>query len=338
MRILLLGGTGLIGGATREALLAAGHELTVLSRRPLAEGPRLRVIPGDRGDGGLLDAALAGQRFEMTVDFLAYDAPELERLFAVPGFWPGRFVMISTGQVYLVSGRPPPFVEADAEAPALPEPEPETVPWYNWVYGMGKRRAEATLRETGAARGFPTLALRVPAVQGEADGACSQRLWGWLERLLDGGPVLLPDDGVQRLRFVYVGDVAEAIARLAGELPWPEVSALNLAQPEECTLRSFVEQVAACAGVKPRLVSVPSERLARLGLSDCAPYAGRFSSRPDPSLALSLGLHTRGPEVYLPPVVRAHLEARPARSHEGYARRAEELAVAESVAVPGIDR
>lgn len=331
MRILLLGGTGLIGGATREALLAAGHELTVLSRRPLAEGHRLRVLHGDRTDGAFLDAALSGQRFEMTVDFLAYDAPELERLFAVPGFSPGRFVIISTGQVYLVTGRPPPFVEADADFPAIPEPEPQTTPWYNWVYGMGKRRAEAALREIGAARGFPTLALRVPAVQGEADGACSQRLWGWLERLLDGGPVLLPDDGVQRLRFVYVGDVAAALVGLAGEMPWPEVPALNLAQPAECTLRSFVELVADCAGVRPWLVSVPSELLARAGLADCAPYAGRFSSRPDPSLALALGFRTRGPEEYLPSVVQAHLEAPPARSHEGYARRGAELTV------PGMD-
>ena len=330
-RVLLLGGSGLLSGAAREAFLAAGCEVTVLSRgvRPLPPHPLLRSLKADRRDPASLAAALTGERFDLTADFLAYDAADAERLLAVPGFAPGRLAMISTGQVYLVTeGQRPPFAEAAADAPLIPEPEKNTRDWHNWIYGMGKRAAEAALAAGAAARGIPALALRLPVVQGEADGENSKRLWAWLQRMGDGGPVLLPDGGSQAVRFVYAGDAALALLRLASGA-WPAVPALNLAQPAETSLREFLELAAGYGGLSPRFVPVSGPDLAAAGLDGaCAPYWGRWCSRPDPSAALALGFTARGPREYLPGVVRAHLENPPAVPHEGYARRADELALA----------
>lgn len=329
MRLLLLGASGLLSGAAREAFLAAGHDVVVLSRgeRPIPPHPRLRLLRADRRDAAAMAAALAGERFDFTADFLAFDGDDVARLLAIGGFAPGRLVMISTGQVYLVSADPrPPFREDDARAPLMDEPARDTRAWHNWVYGAGKRAAEAALAREGGARGLSTLALRLPVVQGERD--TSLRLWAWIERLRDGGPVLMPEGGIQPVRFVYAGDAARALLRLAEMTAWPAVPALNLAQPDEWPLRAFIERVAGLAGVTPRLVSATAEQLA--GLADtCAPYWGRWCSRPDPSAAFeALGFRTQGPDEYLPAVVRAHLQDPPAESHEGYAHRAEELALA----------
>ena len=332
LRVLLLGGSGLLSGAAREAFLAAGHEVTVIARglRPLPDRERQRRLKADRNDAVSLAAALKGERFDFTADFLAYDAAGVERLLSVPRFSPGRLVMISTGQVYLVGrGALPPFREEDAGAPAMPEPEAGTRDWHNWVYGMGKRAAEAALREMAAGLGFRALALRLPVVQGELDGLNSRRLWGWLQRMADGGPVLLPDGGQQPVRFVYSGDAALALLRLASAPAWPELPALNLAQPGETTLREFLELAAGFAGLAPRFVPAPAGELEAAGLAGtCAPYWGRWCSRPDPARAFSLGFSARGPEEYLRSVVRAHLESPPPLPHEGYAGRARELALA----------
>ena len=342
MRILLLGASGLLSGAAREALLEAGHDVTVLSRgeRAIPRHERLTTLRADRGDARSLAAALGDAAFELTVDFLAYGAEDVTRLFEIPGFSPGRVVMISTGQVYLVTRDPrPPFREADADAPTIEEPERDTRAWHNWVYGMGKRAAEGALLREGRARGIPTLALRLPVVQGEEDGHASQRLWGWIERLRDGGPVLLPEGGEQRLRFVYSGDAGLALVRLAALERWPAQTALNLAQPAEITLRDLLDRVAAILGVTPRFVPVTAAQLEAAGLEDCAPFWGRWCSRPDPAAAFAaLGFRTRGPADYLPSVVAGHL-ARPAPPHPGYMRRAEELALAERLgggARPGV--
>ncbi|MDD2805761.1 MAG: NAD-dependent epimerase/dehydratase family protein [Elusimicrobiales bacterium] len=332
LNVLLLGGSGLLSGAARGAFLAAGHSVTVLSRgtRALPEHPGLSTLLADRKDPAALAAALRGKTFDLTVDFLAYTGEDVAGLFSVPGFIPGRLAMISTGQVYLVTdNRRQPYGEADSQAPLMPEPPRETRDWREWNYGVGKRAAEAALLRFSKERGVPALALRLPVVQGEADGQASRRLWAWLQRLRDGGPVLLPEGGVQPVSFIYAGDAAAALLRLAGMPAWPALPALNLAQPGETSLKEFLELAAAGAGLKPNFVPVSAAALAAAGLADtCAPYWGRWCSRLDPSAAFALGFKTRGPREYLPAVVRAHLANPPSTPHDGYARRAEELTLA----------
>lgn len=333
LRTLLLGGSGLLSRATLDAFLAAGHDVVAVSRgrRPLPEHARLTTLVADRRDAGSLAAALAGQRFDLTADFLAFTGADVERLLAVETLEPGRLVMISSGQVYLVTADPrPPFRESDAKAPLMPEPAAGTRDHDEWAYGMGKRAAEVALRTGAARRGVPALALRCPVIQGEHDGDGSRRLWAWLERMRDGGPVLLPEDGAQRVRFLYAGDAARGLVALAGIARWPDEPALNLAQPDEPTLREFLERIASLAGLAPRFVPVGAAALAAAGLADtCAPWWGRWCSRPDPARAFEqLQFRTRATDDYLPSVVRAHLETLPTRSHPGYARRAEELALA----------
>src|SRR5436190_6924720 len=217
MRILLLGGSGLLSGASLRAFTGAGHDVSVLTRGARAvQGPGVTHLRGDRRDADSLRAALAGTRFDCTVDFLAFGRSDVERLLAVPGFAPGRLVAISSGQVYLVTAAPePPFQEeaaseGSASRPHMPEPAAGTRDHDEWKYGMGKRAMEAALARAASERGLPALALRLPVVQGEADRDGSRRLWAWIERMLDGAPVLLPDAGQQLVRFVYAADVAEA--------------------------------------------------------------------------------------------------------------------------------
>ena len=331
MRILLLGGSGLLSSAARRAFVRAGHDVSVLTRgeRPLAPG--VRHLRADRRDAALLRAALEGERFDFTADFLAFGGGDVERLLAVPRFSPGRLVAISSGQVYLVTTTPePPFREEAAERPLMGEPAAGTRDHDEWKYGMGKRAMEAALAR---ATGLEVLALRIPVVQGEEDRDSSRRLWAWIERMLDGGPVLLPENGRQVVRFVYAGDVADALLALAGAPAWPAERALNFAQPDELPLREFVERVAVLADASPRFVDVDRATLERAGLADsCAPYWGRWCSRPDPARAYArLGVRARSVADYLLGVVRAHLVSPRPASHAGYSRRAEEIALARAL-------
>jgi nucleoside-diphosphate-sugar epimerase len=336
MRILLLGGSGLLSGAALRAFTAARHDVSVLTRGTRAvELPGVTQLRGDRRDAGSLRDRLAGARFDFTVDFLAFGRTDVERLLGVPGFEPGRMVAISSGQVYLVTAAPePPFREEAAERPLMPTPAAGTRDHDEWKYGMGKRAMEEALARASAATGLEALALRLPVVQGEADRDGSRRLWAWLERMLDGSPVLLPEAGRQLVRFVHAADVAGALLALATIPSWPSEPALNLAQADEMPLRTFLERVAALAGASPRFVAVDRDALTRAGLVDtCAPYWGRWCSRPDPARALAtLGVRMHGVDEYLPGVVRAHLAAPRPASHPGYSRRAEEIALARTIA------
>ncbi len=44
MKVLLLGGSGLLGGPARDAFLAAGHDVTVVSRGAIENPASIRAI------------------------------------------------------------------------------------------------------------------------------------------------------------------------------------------------------------------------------------------------------------------------------------------------------
>lgn len=328
LEILLLGGSGLLSGAAATAFVAAGHRVTVLTRGERPVPPGVLAITGDRRERDSLAAALQGRRFDFTADFLAFDAADVELLFHEPYASLGRYAMISTGQVYLVTERVAgAWREGDADRAVIPEPEVGTRAHANWVYGVGKRRAEAALRRLRRSHGVRGVSLRLPVVQGEADH--SRRLWAYLERMLDGGPLLLPEGGHQPVRFLYAGDAATALVSLAEGAP-AHAGEYNLAQPDEPTLRAFLERVAALAGVQARFVEVSMAQLVAAGIDPASsPYSGPWCSRPDPTLALlEWGFQARRSEEYLPSVVRAHLASPRGPSHPGYAQRAQELELA----------
>lgn len=318
-----------MGARAALAMAEAGHRVAVLSRHRVEGDGAIEQLVADRRDPTALANALEGKRFDFCVDFCAFDAADVEGLLLVPYAALGRYILISTGQVYLATEAPRiPYREEDNGFGLKPEPPIDSADHGQWSYGVGKRRAEGALFALRNSHGVRGLALRLPIIQGEGDP--SLRLWAWLERMLDGGPVLLPGGGDNPTRFLYAGDVARALVMLL-EGPPPREPAYNLAQPETVSRRDFLERVAAAAGLTPRFVDVDVDEIAAAGLPETfVPFGGRWASVLDPALAAAeWGFSGTRLDDYLPRVVRWHLEHRPARSHDGYASRALEMKLAE---------
>jgi nucleoside-diphosphate-sugar epimerase len=327
-RVLIVGGTGFIGGCVARALAAHGDTVVTLARGPY-EGPT-HVLLADRRDANALARVLAGQSFDATLDFAAYDGAGVEALAAVPSFSPGRYLLISTGQVCLVgTGTTMPYREEEGTTPLRPEPPAGTHEHRSWAYGVGKRAAEAAATALAERRGWEVTILRLPIVLGAGD--TSLRTWAWLERFLDGGPVLLPDGGERPLRFLWSEDVATAIERLLDLRPPSRV--YHLAQPDILPLRDVLARMAALAGRDVRFIAVDRAQLEAAGIGpEILPYAGRWASVLDPTRAeREWGFRGTSLERYLPEVVRAHLEHPPATSDMGYHARPLELALAKTL-------
>jgi nucleoside-diphosphate-sugar epimerase len=320
MDVLLIGGTRFVGHYLALRLVAQGHRVTVLNRgvTPDGLGPWVERLRADRGTDAF-DGALAGRRFDAVVDFAAYQPEEVERAVRVLRGSAGHYVLISTGQVYLVRDHcPRPARESDFEGSVMGRPDnPEALE--EWTYGVLKRRCEEVLAR---APDFPSTRVRIPMVNGERDHY--RRLESYLWRMLDGGPLLVPDGGPEVCRHVYGLDVADLLAAMLGERHLFG-RAFNVAQWEAPHLSELLGLLAEALGAPDRRVSLPAHTISSAGLRirELSPYSTRWMSYIDPSLAREeLGFRSTNLPEMLARVVGAFLTSPPPAPPPGYEHRA----------------
>lgn len=329
MRVLVIGGSRFVGLLLVWRLLAGGHKVTIFNRGTLPDpfGDRVDRLVGDRTTPDFAHL-LAGRSFDAAVDFAAYNGPEVDEVVRVLSGSVGHYVFISTGQVYLVRKGPRvPFKEVDYDGPLVPRPESEIdIP--SWEYGIGKRACEDALIRAWDDSRFPGTRIRIPIVNGERD--YQRKLEGYLWRLVDGGPVLVPDGGQRPVRHAYGGEVARLLAEILGnESTFGE--AFNICQEEAPHLADFLHDLASMLGSKAEMVPIPSADIEAAGLDvqSVSPFSSRWMSMLDPSVARrALGFEHEPLKSYLGKIIASFLAHTPSSPPEAYAQRADEIALA----------
>lgn len=263
MQVLVLGGTRFIGRAIVSRLLREGHTVTLLNRgvTPDPFGTKVRRVVGDRRDPATIERALGRREYEVVVDVTSYHEKDTELLVRLVGDRTGHLIHISTASVYLIrDGLLPPFQEGDFQGRLTPRTSPRDSAW---IYAYHKRRAEEALFRAWTSDRVPFTTLRLPMVVGPHD--YTLRAEAYLQRLALGGPIILPDGGLNSWGFLWVEDVAEVlVSNLANSAAFGR--AYNLAQREALNLRQFVLMAAEALGVEAQLVSVPREWLEAVGM------------------------------------------------------------------------
>ncbi|HZD94054.1 MAG TPA: SDR family oxidoreductase [Candidatus Sulfotelmatobacter sp.] len=332
MRSLVIGGTRNLGPSIVQALLQQGHDVAVFNRGQTADDlPRqVERLRGDRTDHEQLRQVLGSREFDLVIDTTLYNGAEAEAVLELFADRVGRYLFLSTGQVYLVRlGVERPFKEADYPGPVMNEPPITNESDHaNWVYGFEKRAAEDVFARAWEQRRFPFTSLRLPIVNSERDHY--DRLYGYFLRLRDGGPILAPDGEGLPLRHVYGEDVTQAIVRAAAT-DQSKGGAYNIGQDETQSLQAFLELLAELILCPLKIIRVPRERLAHEGLlPDCSPFSGRWMSSLDNTRSKEeLGMAYTPVHAYLKKLI-SYFEAAPARTIDGYLQRARELEMAQA--------
>jgi nucleoside-diphosphate-sugar epimerase len=327
VNVLIIGGNRFVGLLAAWRLLARGDRVTLLNRGSLPDpfGDRVERLRGDRAVD--LARLVGSRRFDGVLDLAAYTGDDGRRAAEVLAGRVGHHVMVSTGQVYLVrDGAPRPARESDYDGPLLPRPaaDPDLE---EWLYGVGKRDAEDALARASA-KGFPATRVRIPMVNGELD--YHRRLESYLWRLLDGGPVILPDGGGLPVRHVSGAEVARFLVGILGD-GRTHGQAYNLAQEETPTLRQILEMLRRMLGSTAPIADVTSRELIAAGLEPerISPFSGRWMSFLDPSRARDeLGFRHEPLETGLGKVVASFLSHVPPEPPANYRRRPAELRLA----------
>ena len=283
MKILIIGGTRNLGPSLVERFLGRGDSVAVFNRGITANTLRREVehLKGDRTIPQQLGAAVQGRDFDVVVDTTLYKGEEAKTAIEIFSGRLGRYIFISTGQVYLVrEGLAKPYKEDDYAGPVIPEPPRDhRYDYENWVYGADKRAAEDAFIEAWEAKRFPYVSLRLPMVHSERDHY--QRIEGYLMRLRDGGPILLPEGEDPLVRHVYGEDVIASVEKAISN-PKASGRAYNICQKEIVPLTEFLSLLAEIANAELRIQQVPRAMLEKHELiPDCSPFSGRWMSMLD---------------------------------------------------------
>lgn len=254
MKLLVLGGTKLVGRGLAAAALAAGHEVTLFHRgvTGLDVHPDAEHLLGNR-DGGL--EPLAGRTWDACVDVSGYE-PRLVRASAeVLTGSVDRFVYVSTISVYESLAQ-----RVDESAPLATLPADVDPDSFSWVhYGSLKALGEHAVTDVFATR---ATIVRPGYVVGPHDH--TGRFTWWVRRASCGGCMPVPASIHERAQFVDARDLG-AFLLLAAEAGLP--GAYNVTGPvPPVGMRDVLLLAAQAGGVELEVVVVPDDDVAVAGV------------------------------------------------------------------------
>ncbi|MEA3308473.1 MAG: SDR family oxidoreductase [Chloroflexota bacterium] len=253
MKVLFIGGTGIISSACSALAVERGLDLTLLNRgkttkRPVPEGAR--VVQGDIRAPASVEAALAGENFDVVVDWVAYTPEHIEIDLELFRGRVGQYVFISSASAY----RKPPVDLPVTESTLLDNPY--------WEYSRQKIACEERLVRAFREEQFPMTIVR-PAHTYDKTLLPMRGGWTVVERMRQGKPVIVHGDGTSLWVLTHHRDFARAFVGLLGN-PHATGEAFQITSDEVLTWNQIFLLVARAAGVEsPQLVHVPSEVIAR---------------------------------------------------------------------------
>jgi nucleoside-diphosphate-sugar epimerase len=265
MNILVLGGTGFISGALVRRLQAQGHRVTIVTRgrAPVAlSDSSPEVLTADRSNIPALKQAIGRRTFDVVYDIIAYLPDESRSAVDLFRGRTGRFIHCSTISVYMVSDRVQCPVTEDQDG--LPLMQFWDRNPFGMQYGIDKRACEQVLWDAHHDTLFPVSMLRPTFVSGPADP--TRRDWFWIERVLDGHPLLVPGSGDCAFQQVFVEDVAAAFAALL-DFPVSVGRAYNIAGEEILSLNEYLRILGELTERSVELVGVPQSTFDKLDFS-----------------------------------------------------------------------
>ena len=276
MRVLVLGGTGFIGGATVRRLIEQGHDVTTFHR-----GGESRVAARDGGAESRVAATIRGDRRELishhdtfarlapdaVLDTIAYTEDDGHALVEALRGLAARLVVLSSQDVYAAYGRLWRSESGPATEGGASEDSPLRTSRYPYraiskpgemAYDYDKILVESAVRSGSE---VPVTILRLPMVYG-AGGDPRGRVQRYSSLMRGGAAEIRMDRAKARWRCTRgaVEDVAAAIAlaviddRAAGRV-------YNVGEADPLGEAEWVRAIGKAAGWNGAVIEVDRQEL-----------------------------------------------------------------------------
>ena len=251
LRVLFIGGSGVISSACSRVAVESGIDLFVLNRgqsttRPLPPG--VTVLRADIRKPRAVREEIKDLDFDAVVDWVAFTAGQVQADIDLFRGRTGQYVFISSASAY--------------QTPPARVPVTESTPLRNpfWQYSRDKIDCENLLVGAYREQGFPATIVRPSHTYDQTlvpfDGG-----WTVLGRMLAGKPVVVHGDGTSLWTLTHHDDFARAFVPLLGH-PRTLGEAVHITSDDVLSWNQIAETLAAALGVKAQVVHVPSDVIA----------------------------------------------------------------------------
>lgn len=254
MRVLFIGGTGIISSACSELALEQGIELYLLCRgrspRPIPKGAK--VLSGDIRDIASARRALGNLEFDAVADFISFVPEHIQTGIELFQKRTGQFIFISSASAY--------------KKPVDNWPITESTPLHNpwWQYSRNKIACEEMLLRAYRDSGFPTTIVRPSHTYDKTLLPFDPYQCGYtvLQRLQKGKPVVIHGDGTSLWVLTHHKDFAKGFVGLLAN-PKAVGEAFHITSDEVLTWNEIFNAFARASRCTPHIVHVPSDVIAR---------------------------------------------------------------------------
>jgi UDP-glucose 4-epimerase len=295
-RVLVTGGAGFIGSHVADALIARGHDVTILD--DLSGGfpenvPAAAVfVRGSVADHALVDRLFTERRFEHVYHLAAYAAEGLSHFIKRFNYTnnvigsvnllnasinSGVKTFVFTSSIAVYGRTPPPMTEEHGPAPED-------------SYGIAKYAVEMELRACRDLFGLDYVIFRPHNVFGPRQniGDRYRNVVGiFMNQILQGQPMTIFGDGTQTRAFSYVDDVAPMIAdAIDTPASWNET--FNVGADRPYSLLQLANAVASAMGVSASIQHLEARHEVQHVHSSHDKARRVFGARPQTPLAAGL--------------------------------------------------
>jgi nucleoside-diphosphate-sugar epimerase len=257
MRILIIGGTGLISTYTTHILAERGQDEVVLYNRGQSiypTPPGVKTITGDRTDHAAFENQVrALGRFDVVIDMIGYKPEDGASALRAFSGQVAQFIFCSTVDVYRKPAARYPYTEAEG---------------YGGLndYASNKVLLEKMFFAAYERSDLPLTVIRPAYTYGEGRGPLET--FGGRTQVLDrirrGLPIVVHGDGSSLWVSCHAEDVARAFVAAIGAAHTFGKS-YHTAGEEWLTWNEYYRQIAAALGAPPpTLVHIPTDVLYRV--------------------------------------------------------------------------
>lgn len=251
MKVLFIGGTGVISSACTREAVERGIDLFLLNRgessRPVPD--EVQVINADIRDKESARAALGTHEFDAVVDWVAFKPEHIETDLELFRGRTGHYIFISSASVY----------QTPPESLPITEKTPLSNPF--WQYSRDKIACEERVMRAFHEEQFPATIVRPSHTYDRSNFPLKGR-YTPIDRMRRGKKIIVHGDGTSLWVLTHNADFARGFVPLLGN---PKVigEAFHITTDALLSWGQIYELTANAASATAEIVHVPSEVIAK---------------------------------------------------------------------------